>query len=146
MVTLPQLEIVATDRNPRYIERARNGIYSPGSLKELSPHSRAVFFESLKGAKRYAVKERLRSNIGWKVHHLLTDPPGSNYNIIFLRNNILTYYRQDLQKKALSGILPCLLPNGLLIIGCHESLPVKTPALIPMLPFSYVFQIQGTVS
>ena len=146
MVSLPQLEILATDRNPRYIERARSGIYSPGSLKELSLHSRASFFETLKGAKRYAVKERLRSNISWKVHHLLTDPPGSNYNIIFMRNNILTYYRHDIQKRALSGILPCLLPDGLLIIGCHESLPVKTPRLIPMLPFAYVFQIQRRVA
>jgi chemotaxis protein methyltransferase CheR len=132
--------------NRQSIERGRSGIYGPGSLKELSQHSRAVYFESLKDAKRYAVKAHLRSNIDWKVHHLLTDPLGSNYNIIFMRNNILTYYRHDIQKRALSGILPCLSPDGLLVIGCHESLPVKTPALTPMLPFSYVFQIQGGVS
>jgi chemotaxis protein methyltransferase CheR len=144
--SLPQLEMVATDRNSHNIERARNGVYGPGSLKELSALSRSVFFEISGDARRYAVKTHLKKDIIWNVHHLLTEPPGPNYNIIFLRNNILTYYGKEIQKRVLRGILPCLLSGGLLIIGCHESLPVRIPALNPIFPFSYVFRFQDRVS
>lgn len=140
IVPMPQLEILATDRQPRYLERARSGIYKLSSLKEVSPESRDTFFSSRKSAKQFVIKAVLKSNIHWEIHHLLTDPPGSDYNIIFLRNNVLTYYRKEAQTRALSGILNCLSPGGLLIIGCRETLPLTTPLLNPMLPFPYVFQ------
>jgi chemotaxis methyl-accepting protein methylase len=51
----------------------------------------------------------------------------------------LTYYRKEVQKKALTGILNCLSPGGLLIIGCHEALPFQPQSLRPMAELSYVF-------
>jgi len=51
----------------------------------------------------------------------------------------LTYYRKEAQKKALSGILDSLSPGGLLIIGCHETLPYQAQSLRPMAELSYVF-------
>ena len=142
METLPKLELIASDRHPGYIERARKGIYGLGSLKALTSQARSAYFEGRK-AKQVEIKAILKKNIDWKVHHLLADPPGQEFNIIFLRNNILTYYRKEFQKKALDVILPCLLPGGLLVIGCHESLPTDTPTLTPLLPFSYVFQTRN---
>lgn len=138
--SLPQLAVVATDRHPGYLERARKGIYNLSSLKEIALDSRANFFESRKGAKQFVIKSEMKSNIHWKLHHLLTDPPTSDNNVIFLRNNVLTYCRKEVQKSALSGIVKGLTPSGLLIIGCHEILPFKTPELKPIQPFSYVFQ------
>lgn len=139
-VSLPKLEVVATDRHPVYLERARRGIYNLSSLKEIALDSRAVFFESRKSTTQFVIKSELKSNIHWEIHHLLTDPPISDNNIIYLRNNLLTYYRQEIQKSALTSIVKGLTPGGLLIIGCHETLPFKTAELQPVPTFSYVFQ------
>ena len=63
----------------------------------------------------------------------------SGFNIIFLRNNVLTYYRKEAQEKALTGILNSLSPGGILIIGCHERLPHQPQSLRPTAELSYVF-------
>jgi len=137
--SLPKLELVATDRHPRYLELALSGVYNRGSLKELADEDRAGFFESCKGGKQFVIRDELKSDVQWKIHHLLADPPGVDFNVIFLRNNVLTYYRPGAQKKAVINVLNCLTPGGLLIVGCHETLPFKTDRLIPMDRFPNVF-------
>ena len=137
---LPALDLLATDRHPLYLERARSGIYNRSSLKEVAPEWREIYFERCKGSRQFKIKDHLKSFIRWENHHLLTDPPGRDFNIICMRNNVLTYYRKEAQKKALSGILDSLSPGGLLIIGCHERLPFHPAALKEVDKFSYVFQ------
>ncbi len=138
--SLPPIEIMATDRHPRYLEHACSGVYNFSNLKEVAIEDRAVFFESRKGAKKFAIREELKSGVHWEIHHFLTDPPGKDYNIIFLRNNVLTYCRQEARKKAVISVLNCLVPGGLFIIGCHETLPFKTDRLIPIDSLPYVFR------
>lgn len=137
--SLPALEITATDRHPGYLEYALSGIYNFSNLKEVAVEDRSAFFEYRKGAKEFAISEQLKSDINWGIHHLLTDPPDSNFNIIFLRNNVFTYCRQEVQKNALTGIINRLSPGGLFIIGYHESLPCRMKCLVSMNRFPYVF-------
>ena len=136
---LPSIKIIATDRDPRYLEHAQRGVYNFSTLKEVAIEDRAAFFERHKGAKKFAIRAELKSDVHWKIHHLLTDPPGKDYQVIFLRNNVLTYCRQEARKRAVISVLNCLAPGGLFIIGCHETLPFKTDRLIPMNRFPYVF-------
>jgi chemotaxis protein methyltransferase CheR len=138
--SLPPIEIMATDRQPSYLEHARSGIYNFTSLKEVTNEDRAAFFKSRKGAKKFAIRADLKSDVHWEIHHLLTDPPGKDYNIIFLRNNVLTYCRQEARKKAVISVLNCLATGGLFIIGCHETLPFNTDRLISIDCFPYVFR------
>jgi len=83
---------------------------------------------------------KVRKGIRWELHHLATDPSEKNFNIICLRNNILTYYRQEARQKVLIDILDSLLPGGLFIIGCHEKLLFQPESLKPMSELSYVFR------
>jgi chemotaxis methyl-accepting protein methylase len=136
---LPALDLLATDRHPQYLERARSGFYNRSSLREVAPDRREIYFESRKGGRQFVIKDRLKSHIRWEIHHLSTDPPGRDFNIICMRNNVLTYYREAAQKIALSGILDSLSSGGLLIIGCHEGLPYQAQSLRPMAELSYVF-------
>lgn len=138
--SLPLLEISATDRHPHYIQRARSGIYNRSSLREVGADVRSGFFESCQGSKQFIIKKELKSEIHWEICDLLTESPGSVFQIIFLRNNILTYCRQADQIRALKSILNCLAPGGLFIIGCHETLPFETDMLIPMMECRYVYQ------
>jgi chemotaxis protein methyltransferase CheR len=98
------------------------------------------FFQRIEGGKRFQIRQELKNGIVWQQQHLLMKPPDSVYDIIFLRNNLLTYYRSKLQTSALRPILTCLASGGLLIVGAHESLPnqlneLEAPAVLP-----YVFQ------
>jgi len=137
---LPPVEILATDRHPQYIERARSGIYGRSSLREVDDEERAGFFESRKGAKQFEIKAALKSDIHWKIGNLLTEPPESVFNIISLRNNILTYCRQADQISALVSILDCLAPGGLFITGRHEVLPYEIPELAAMAECPFVYR------
>jgi chemotaxis protein methyltransferase CheR len=138
--SLPSLEILATDRHPHYIKRARSGIYNRSSLREVAVDVRSGFFESRKGSKQFVIKEELKSDIHWETGDLLTEPLGSVFQVIFLRNNILTYCRQVDQISALEAIINCLAPGALFIIGRHETLPFETGELVPMAECPYVYQ------
>ena len=136
---LPVFDLLATDRHPQCLERARSGIYNRSSLKEVTPEWREIYFESRKGSRQFVIKDHLKSRIRWEIHHLTADPPARNFNIICMRNNVLTYYSKEAQKRVLSGILDSLSPGGLLIIGCHETLPYQPQSLRPMAELSYVY-------
>jgi len=137
--SLPSLEILATDRHPQYIGRAQGGIYNRSSLREAPAEVADVFFERRKGSKQFVIKNELKSNIRWQIRHLLEEPPESVFNLIFLRNNILTYCRRKDQIRALSDILKRLEPGGLFIIGRRETLPFDVGNLVPTAECPYVF-------
>ena len=96
---LPELEITGTDKHPDYIEKARAGVYTFSSLKEIPPEMREKYFDIRKSGHRFDVKASIKADIDWQVQDIFTDPPGDDFNIIFMRNNLLTYYKDHLKKK-----------------------------------------------
>lgn len=137
---VPDLEVLATDINPVYLDRARIGIYPPSSLKEVTKEIQTRYFEKKGGKKLFEVKASLKKGITWKTHHLLSDPPGSDFDIIFLRNNVLTYYEDRLKNRAFSNVLESLAPSGILVLGSHETVPFETTDLIGVEPYPFVFK------
>jgi chemotaxis protein methyltransferase CheR len=125
----PALDITATDMNPITLERARIGLYPASSLKDVSEELRSRYFHSEIGGKNYRIKEFLKKGITWRLHNLLSDALESRFQIIFLRNNLLTYYQDEIKRAALKKVLTCLSAGGFLIIGSHEKLPFETPEL-----------------
>jgi len=134
------LEVTATDINPMLLEKAGIGIYTPSSLKEVNGTDISLYFEKVKRQNRYRIKDRLRNDIFWKQLDLRQDIFEEEYHIIFLRNNILTYYLDPLKTDTFEKVLNHLDPPGFLIIGSNESLPSKNDKLEPVAPFSYVFR------
>ena len=120
----PEIHITATDMNPVYIHKAETGVYSASSLRELPGSWQDLFFEK-RGKKQFAVKEKLKRNISWEVRYFDTKPSVKGVNIIFLRNNLLTYYKPHIQKESLTTILDALSPSGWLVIGSREALPCE---------------------
>jgi chemotaxis protein methyltransferase CheR len=139
-LSVPDLEVLATDINPVYLDRACTGIYSPSSLKEVTKEICSKYFGQRGGRKLFEVRSSLKEGITWKHHHLLSDPPDLEFDIIFLRNNVLTYYDDPLRNKAFSNVLESFAPNGILAIGCHETIPFETSDLIGVKPYPYVFR------
>lgn len=137
---LPQIHMIASDLNPAYIEKAREGIYTSSSLKEASPAIKKQYFTAKRKGRIFAVKPFLKQDIAWQVRHLLSKPPAGKFHIIFLRNNLLTYYRKRLQEKPFRQIAECLAPSGFLIVGAHEEPPFTTRGLAQFQNLAFVFR------
>ena len=120
---LPKLKLWATDINPIYIDAAKKGVYGISSLKEL-PHSYiGQYFDKVVGKQRYILKPFLKSGIQFELNDSIEDsPPAPHFDIIFIRNNLLTYYRNPEKEITLKKVLSVLKPGGILIIGSHEKL------------------------
>ena len=134
------LELWATDANPSYLEKARAGIYGPSSLKELPDEWRAAYFSRIPGQDRFALSGPLKEGIRWGVHDLVRQEcPASGFDLIFLRNNLLTYYQGQQMHTAFNGIVECLEDGGILIIGSHEHLPPTRRSMKrdPLCPWIY---------
>ena len=138
--SVPDLEVLATDINPVYLERASKGIYPPSSLKEATKEICSKYFEQLGGQKLFEVTSSLKTGIQWENRHLLSDPPDSDFDVIFLRNNVLTYYADPLKIKAFRNVLSRLKPWGILVLGSHERIPFETRDLVNIEPYPYVFR------
>ena len=137
---MPDVEIWATDMNPDYLKRAQTGIYSASSLKELPQALRTRYFRPTQQQHAYRINEPLKKGLIWRVHNLLSGPPDSQFQLIFLRNSLLTYYRDALKLPAFEKVVGSLAQSGFLIIGAHEQIPPGTNELVPFGSHSYIFQ------
>jgi chemotaxis protein methyltransferase CheR len=123
-IELPELALWGTDMNPDHIETAKQGTYTLSSLKEVPPDILAGYFDKIPGKQLYAVKPALKDGIRFKWHDILKEPPPApHFELIFVRNNLLTYYRHPEKDGALKAIVGALRPGGALITGAHEKLP-----------------------
>jgi chemotaxis protein methyltransferase CheR len=137
---MPKLEIWATDMNPVYLRRAQDGIYSLSSLKEVPQGLREIYFIHHGEQGLYKIAPSLKKGMFWKVHHLLFELGECNFQIIFLRNSILTYYKEELKQSAFRKVVGCLAHGGFLIIGSHEKLPLEPEDLAPFSSRPYIFK------
>jgi chemotaxis methyl-accepting protein methylase len=121
---VPPLEIWATDMNPVVLRKARDGVYSPSSLKGVKEPCLSDYFISVEKG-RFAVRDGLKQGILWKLHDLVSeDPLEVTFDLIFLRNNLLTYYEDPLKIPAFSKVVDVLRWGGYLIVGNNEEVPL----------------------
>lgn len=137
--SLPELRILATDMNPLYLEKAQIGLFAPSSLRDVTKEARTNYFSPEKEGDRYEIMPSLKRAVSWTAHNLLHDPPDRDFQLIFLRNNLLTYYQTGLKEPAFQKVVDCLAGGGFLIIGSHEKLPLQTVGLVPFEGYAYVF-------
>ncbi len=136
---LRKLKIIATDMKPDCLDRAKAAVYQRSSMKEVPKKYLETYFETRRKGKQYTVKPFLKSNIEWRVHHLYSDPPELNFDIIFLRNNVLTYCSERLKQEVFRKIIGSLNSNGFIILGTHETIPYETDELVSFKGQSYIF-------
>jgi len=141
---MPELEIVATDINPDYLRRAQKGRYSKSSLREVLLELRDIYFVYSRTDGLYRIAPSMTAGISWKVQNLVKGSLQGNFQVIFLRNGILTYYKDELRETMFRKILGSLSKGGFLIVGSHENLPVETRDLFPFRGQRYVFRKIGS--
>ncbi len=136
---LPSLQILATDSNPEVLRKAQMAVYPQSSLKNLP--SQVLDEAFFKEGKDFVLREEFKKGIHWKQHDFIREPPpAQSFHMIFLRNNLLTYYGHTLQTRSLWAILETLRPEGFLVIGQNETLPVEPDFLKTCIEYRFIFQ------
>ncbi len=114
----PEVQIFATDINEKALSAARQGVYSPSIVEELTPERLQRFFVSQ--GKRFAAAKEIREMCLFSLHDLIRDPPFSRLDLISCRN-LLIYLGPHLQKKLIPTFHYALRPGGYLFLGPSES-------------------------
>lgn len=113
-----KVKIFATDVHPTSLETASSGVYSEASLSEVSPERMARYFK--RDGAGYHVSSDLRQMIVFAPHNVIKDAPFTKLDLITCRN-LLIYFEQLAQKKALSLFHFGLNTGGFLMLGPSES-------------------------
>jgi chemotaxis methyl-accepting protein methylase len=138
--TLPELDMVATDMNPVYLNKAKNGVYGRSSLREVPEALREVYFRPMRKGRSYAVSERLKDGVVWREQNLLVNSLGSGFHLVFLRNSLLTYYEDELEIPAFRNVIDSMAQSGLLIVGSHERIPPGNWGIVPSGLHPHIYQ------
>ena len=136
----PLMTILAMDLNPANLARAREGIYTRSSFREMDAERLTRHFNPLRGGRRYRIRPELQSDISWLCCDIRALPMVATFHLVLMRNDILTYLDRSSQKQALQGVERYLQPGGLLVVGRRERLPLKVAGLDVAYGLPYVFE------
>lgn len=136
----PGLTLLATDLNAHYLAEAQNGVYGRTSLKEVEEEDRKAFFDVRKNGRQFVVKPFLKTDIVWQVMDLCSTLPDRSFDLIFLRNNVLTYLDESSKALVFQRIVDKLEPGGILVKGAHETIPQTGGILTPAFDHPHLFQ------
>jgi chemotaxis protein methyltransferase CheR len=115
------LHVLATDVDGGLLERARQGCYRGGSLRELPAAWRAQATELREGL--HCVRPPFRTGVEFAQQDIRQTTPDADFDLILCRNAVLTYFEPDLQSEIMQRMLARLRPGGALVVGLHERLP-----------------------
>jgi len=114
-----KLKIFATDVHSGAIETAAAGIYTAEALANVSPELVEKYFVREQAGLR--IRSDLRESVVVARHNILNDPPFTRIDLISCRN-LLIYFENETQLRALSLFYFALQPDAFLFIGRSESL------------------------
>lgn len=112
------LKILATDLHAHSLDVAGAGIYGEDAVRGLPDEYRERYFDREGGA--YRIKAMIRRLVVFSPHNLVTDPPFTRIDLISCRN-LLIYFNESAQRKALSLFHFALVRDGYLFLGPSES-------------------------
>jgi two-component system, chemotaxis family, CheB/CheR fusion protein len=114
----PPIQIFATDVSEQAIEIARQGIYLPAKVADVSADRLQRFFVPVEGG--YQINKAVRELCVFARQDLICDPPFSRLDLISCRN-VLIYIDSALQKKVLPMFHYGLKPGGFLMLSSSET-------------------------
>ncbi|MFN6539721.1 MAG: chemotaxis protein CheB [Nostoc sp. EkiNYC01] len=117
-INLP-IQIFATDVNEVAIDKARNGVYKPSQIADVSPERLQRFFVQVEGG--YQISKLVREVCVFARQNLIGDPSFSRLDLITCRN-VLIYLGSAVQKKLLPIFHYGLKSTGYLMLGTSETI------------------------
>ncbi|HSS01964.1 MAG TPA: CheR family methyltransferase [Kofleriaceae bacterium] len=119
-------EVHAVDLNPESIARARNGRYSPWSLRAMTPELERRWF--VREGREVVVVPELRARVTFEPANLIEDAvlgTRDRWDVVFCRN-VIMYFTEDRADAVLSRFARAIVPGGYLFLGHAETLRDRT--------------------
>lgn len=114
-----KIQVYATDLDNEAIIAARHGIFTDGSLENVSPDRMKRFFT--KEDNGYQIKKSIRDMVVFSTQNLVFDPPFSKIDLLCCRN-LLIYLETELQNQLFPMFHYSLNSSGYLFLGNSESI------------------------
>ena len=111
--------VLATDIDKTVLAKAREGVYSRESLKNLEEEDIREYFNQNEDS--FIVSNEVRDCITFRASDILKDKPGAMHGLIVCRN-LLIYFSRENQEKVISGFSRNLSDGGYLMLGKAETL------------------------
>jgi chemotaxis protein methyltransferase CheR len=116
------LRILASDIDTKMLAKAKDGIYSIESMRELPAAWRTKYFTKI-GEDKFQVIEKLRKRVIYRefnlMHNIVCKLP---YHLISCRN-VMIYFDGPTKNNLVERFYDVTMPGGYLFIGHAESVP-----------------------
>ncbi|MCT8138893.1 protein-glutamate O-methyltransferase CheR [Anaerobacillus sp. CMMVII] len=111
--------IIATDIDRSILDRARAGIYTDRSMKDVPKEMLAKYF--LNDGMGFRVKDEIKNMITFKQGNLLADKFEQNFDLIICRN-VMIYFTEEAKDELYHKFSRALRPGGTLFVGSTEQI------------------------
>lgn len=118
-VPLRDISILATDLDVGVLERAKVGLYSERSLKEVPKKVLDQYF--VNEGQHYQVKDEIKKTVQFQQQNLLNDKYGADYDLIVCRN-VMIYFTEEAKDQIYTNFSKALRPGGILFVGSTEQI------------------------
>ncbi|WP_300437918.1 chemotaxis protein CheB [Christiangramia sp.] len=113
-----EIKIFATDISQPHLEIGSKGIYPESIVADVPKDFLLKYF--LSKSSSYQISDKIRRSVVFSRHNLIKNPPFSNMDMVVCRN-LLIYFQNSIQKKALNMLHYALKKDGILVLGTSES-------------------------
>jgi chemotaxis protein methyltransferase WspC len=140
------IAIDAVDVSVQAVRRAKEGIYRGASFRGDMGVWKKYLGETARG---WEIEESVRSLVHVAQGNLLSEsfqPPREQYDVIFCRN-LLIYFDEHAQARALGKIAALLAPDGVLVVGSADSFAARRAGFAPSSGHerSFLFRLHSTM-
>ena len=150
-ITLPSIQILATDISESSLDRARAGIYNDNQMVDVSPERRHRFFKrhiasrSSNVGASYQIDRAVRELCVFTRQDLGSDAAGANFDLISCRN-VLIYFDESLQQEMMPIFHDRLNSTGFLFLGTSESLGKSSDLFAQVEPQHQIYAKNSTAT
>jgi len=113
------VHVLATDIDTAILDRARRGVYSRDSLKNLKEEDIKEFFRQTEEG--YSPSSEVRECVTFSASDILKNKPASMHSLIVCRN-LLIYFSRENQERVITDFSRNLFEGGYLMLGKAETL------------------------
>ncbi|WP_164668762.1 CheR family methyltransferase [Virgibacillus doumboii] len=114
-----EFQVLATDIDENVLEKAKLGVYTEQSLKELPEILKHKYFTYGQGL--YHLSNEIKRHVRFRKHNLLADKYPKAVDLILCRN-VLIYFTDQAKDRIYHHFSKSLRHNGVLFVGSTEQI------------------------
>lgn len=120
LLPLAKITVNATDIDDGAMAKAKAGIYTAQSLKNVPQELKSKYFKQLPDGK-FEISQEIKSRVQFKKHNLLKDPYLDKCDLIVCRN-VMIYFTDEAKNEIYKKFSNSLKSNGILFVGSTEQI------------------------